>query len=238
MTIPQERILILDFGSQYTPLIARRIRELHIYCEIHPYDIAESEILAFAPKGIILSGGPETVTLETTPRAPKIVFSLGCPVLGICYGMQLAVIEYARNVLGLRGAHTREVDARTPHPVIDIMPDQRKKLVEGDYGGSMRLGSYPAYLKAGTTARGAYKAEMVHERHRHRYEVNPEYVAAIEKAGLVFSGISPDKKLMEIAELPRLKHPFFLGTQFHPEFLARPLTSHPLFDAFMKAATR
>ncbi len=88
MTIPQERILILDFGSQYTPLIDRRIRELHIYCEIYPYDIAESEILAFAPKGIILSGGPETVTLETTPRASKIVFSLGCPVLGICYGMQ------------------------------------------------------------------------------------------------------------------------------------------------------
>src|SRR5437868_14362434 len=88
MTIPQERILILDFGSQYTPLIARRIREQHVYCEIHPYDMSESEIKAFAPKGIILSGGPETVTLESTPRAPKIVFELGCPILGICYGMQ------------------------------------------------------------------------------------------------------------------------------------------------------
>ena len=88
MTIPKERILILDFGSQYTPLIARRIRELHIYCEIYPYDVSESKILAFAPKGIILSGGPETVTSMTTPRAPEIVFTLGCPVLGICYGMQ------------------------------------------------------------------------------------------------------------------------------------------------------
>jgi CTP synthase len=148
------------------------------------------------------------------------------------------VVEYARNVLGLRGANTTEIDEKTKYPVIDVMPDQKKKLAEGDYGGSMRLGEYPAYLKDRSIAREAYKKEMVHERHRHRYEVNPDYVDAIKKAGLVFSGVSPSETLMEIAELPRTKHPFFLGTQFHPEFTARPLTSHPLFDAFVKAASK
>jgi CTP synthase len=145
------------------------------------------------------------------------------------------VVEYARNVLKLRGANTTEIDEHTKYPVIDIMPDQREKLAEGDYGGSMRLGVYPAYLKEHTIARTAYAAEMVQERHRHSYEVNPEYIELIQKAGLIFSGISPDEKLMEIAELPKSKHPFFLGTQFHPEFTARPLSSHPLFDAFIKA---
>jgi CTP synthase len=145
------------------------------------------------------------------------------------------VVEYARNIAKLKGAHTTEVNPAAPHPVIDIMYEQKKLMSEGKFGGTMRLGSYPAYLTPGTIAREAYNAELVSERHRHRYEVNPAYIERIEQAGLVFSGTSPDRKLMEIAELPRKKHPFFVGTQAHPEFRARPLQPHPLFDAFMKA---
>ncbi len=186
--------------------------------------------------GILVPGGFGARGIEGKLRVIEECRVRKIPYFGICYGMQLLVAEYARNVLGLRGAITTEIDPKTKYPVVAIMPQQQAKLDAGDFGGSMRLGVYPAYLKEGTLARAAYKQEMVHERHRHRYEVNPEYVSALEKAGLVFSGISPDEKLMEIAELPKSKHPFFLGTQFHPEFTARPLTSHPLFDAFIKAA--
>lgn len=186
--------------------------------------------------GIIVPGGFGRRGIEGKLRVIEYARKKKIPYFGLCYGMQLMVVEYARNVLGWKSAQTVEIDPATKHPVIDIMPEQKKKLAAKDYGGSMRLGSYPAYLQAGTQARAAYKAEMIHERHRHRYEVNPAFVAELEKAGLVFSGISPDKRLMEVAELPRTKHPFFLGTQFHPEFTARPLSSHPLFDAFMRAA--
>ena len=150
--------------------------------------------------------------------------------------MQLAVIEYARHMAGVAGATSREINPTAKDLVIDIMEEQKKLLENKNYGGTMRLGAYPAYLKKGTIARGAYKAEMVSERHRHRYEVNNAYVEKLEKAGLVFSGTSPSGKLMEIAELPKSKHPFFLGTQFHPEFTARPFAPHPLFTEFVKAA--
>ena len=189
-------------------------------------------------QGIIVPGGFGKRGIEGKLRVIAYARTHKIPYFGLCYGMQLMVVEYARNVLGWKEANTTEIDRETKYPVIDIMPEQKKKLAEGNYGGSMRLGSYPAYLRGGTIARVAYKAEMVHERHRHRYEVNPAYVAELEKAGLVFSGISLGKKLMEIAELPRAKHPFFLGTQFHPEFTARPLQPHPLFDAFIKAAIK
>ena len=160
------------------------------------------------------------------------------PYLGLCYGMQLAVVEFARNVVKLKRAHTTEVLPQTPHPVIDIMPEQKKIVAEENYGGTMRLGEYVALLKKGTIARSAYGTETAHERHRHRYEVNPAYIKRLEKAGLVFSGVSPDGKLMEIAELPKKIHPFFLGTQFHPEFQARPLAPHPLFNEFMNACIK
>ena len=188
--------------------------------------------------GILVPGGFGTRGVEGIINVVEYVRKHKIPYFGICYGMQLMVVEYARNVAGLRGAHTAEVNPKSPHVVVDIMSEQKKKLAMGDYGGSMRLGEFPAYLKGGTIARKAYKKEMVQERHRHRYEVNPDYVAEISKAGLIFSGVSPDEKLMEIAELPEKQHPFFLGTQFHPEFTAHPLTSQPLFDAFIKAATR
>ncbi len=178
--------------------------------------------------------------------------------------MQLMVIEYARHVACLTGANTAEINPEATHVVIDIMEHQKKLLEQGKYGASMRLGGYPCSLIAGTVADASYakagwvngdssskknakargatgtssknRGHIIFERHRHRYEVNPKYVADIEKAGLVFSGVSPDGNLMEIAELPRRKHPFFLGTQFHPEFLARPLDPHPLFSEFIKAA--
>jgi CTP synthase len=157
------------------------------------------------------------------------------PYFGLCYGMQMMVIEYARNVLGLKDAHTREVNPSSKHLVIDVMESQKEILKNNLYGGSMRLGNYDAVLRDGTIARNSYGKKEVVERHRHRYEVNPSFIGDLEQAGLVFSGRSPDGHLMEIAELPKSKHPFFLGTQFHPEFLAHPLRPHPLFTAFIKA---
>jgi CTP synthase len=200
--------------------------------------------------GIIVPGGFGESGIEGKLNVIRYARENKIPYFGLCYGMQLMTIEYARNVLGLNGAQTAEIDPAAPHLIIDIMPDQKQKLAEGNYGASMRLGSYPAKLIKGSIAEEAYSSfsakldkhtankpvVLIKERHRHRYEVNPKYIEQLEKAGLVFSGRSPDGVLMEIAELPRDKHPFFLGTQFHPEFLAHPLSPHPLFTAFMKAA--
>jgi CTP synthase len=196
--------------------------------------------------GIIVPGGFGETGVEGKLAVIHYARENKIPCLGLCYGMQLMTVEFARDVLGLAGAHTAEIDPRSPHPVIDVMPDQKKKIAEGRYGGTMRLGLYPAKLAKGTIAQEAYSyfagkklpklTTLIKERHRHRYEVNPKYIEKLEKGGLVFSGRSPDGILMEIAELPRREHPFFLGTQFHPEFLARPLMPHPLFTEFIKAA--
>lgn len=185
--------------------------------------------------GLIVPGGFGESGVEGVIMAIEYVRKNKIPYLGLCYGMQLLVIEYARNVIGWKDAHTAEVNPNSSHVVIDIMPEQKKLLEENKYGATMRLGAYKAMLKKGTMAEGAYGASEVLERHRHRYEVNPEFISDIEKSGLVFSGISPDGRLMEIAELPKSVHPFFLGTQFHPEFKARPLHPHLLFSAFIKA---
>ncbi len=187
--------------------------------------------------GILVPGGFGSTGIEGMINVIKYAREKKIPYFGLCYGMQLLVIEFARNVLGLKGANTAEINPKASAVVIDIMPDQKRKLEEGNYGGSMRLGAYDALLGKGTVAHGAYGKDVIVERHRHRYEVNPDYVEQIKKGGLVFSGVSPDGTLMEIAELPKRVHPFFLGTQFHPEFLARPLAPHPLFNAFIKAAS-
>jgi len=188
--------------------------------------------------GVIVPGGFGESGIEGKLAVIKYCRENKIPYLGLCYGMQLMCVEFARNVLKLKDANTTEINQATSAPVIDIMPDQKKKLAEGNYGGSMRLGAYPAILKEGTTAFKAYGAKEISERHRHRYEVNPEFIEQLEQAGLVFSGQSPDSKLMEIAELSRKTHPFFLGTQFHPEFKSRPLTPHPLFTEFLKTCVR
>ncbi len=188
--------------------------------------------------GVIVPGGFGKTGIEGKIKVIKYARENKIPYLGLCYGMQLMVIEYARNVAKLKNATSRELNPKAEHLVIDIMPEQVEKIKNKDYGGTMRLGAYPAYLKRGTIARRAYKKELVNERHRHRYEVNPEYVKTLEKAGLIFSGVSPDKKLMEIAELPTKKHPFMLGVQFHPELQARPLSPHPIFTEFLKAIKR
>jgi len=186
--------------------------------------------------GIIVPGGFGESGIEGKLKAIQFAREKKIPYFGLCYGMQLMVIEYARNVLGLKDANTTEIKKNAIDPVVDVMLEQKKHLSDNKYGGTMRLGSYPAYLKKGTLARSAYKKELVEERHRHRYEINPSYVKRLEEAGLVFSGTSPDSVLMEIAELPRTVHPFMLGTQFHPELQARPLDPHPLFTAFLSAA--
>lgn len=184
--------------------------------------------------GIIVPGGFGESGIEGKMAVIKYAREHKIPYLGLCYGMQLLVIEYARNVAKIPDAHTAEIKPQAKNVVIDIMPDQKKKLLDKNYGGSMRLGAYPAILKKGTIAHEAYKQTDISERHRHRYEVNPEYIEQLEKAGLVFSGTSPDGHLMEIVELPKDIHPFMLGSQFHPEFKARPLSPHPLFTSFIK----
>ncbi len=186
--------------------------------------------------GILIPGGFGETGIEGKIKVIEYARANNIPYFGLCYGMQLMCIEYARNAAGLAGANTAEIDPKAPHTVIDFMPEQKEKIAKGEYGGTMRLGTYPCALKAGTIAATAYGADTIDERHRHRYEVNPAYIAKLSDAGLVFSGASPDGTLMEIAELPKDKHPFMLGTQFHPEFLSRPLSPHPLFMAFIKAA--
>lgn len=188
--------------------------------------------------GIIVPGGFGSRGVEGNLSAVKFARENKIPYFGLCYGMQMMVIEYARNVLGLKDANTREVNPNSKNMVIDIMESQKEILKNNSFGGSMRLGEYKAILSDKTIAREAYAKKEIGERHRHRYEVNPSFVAELEAKGLVFSGRSPDGHLMEIAELPKNKHPFFLGTQFHPEFLARPLSPHPLFTAFIKACIR
>ncbi|OHA16188.1 MAG: CTP synthase [Candidatus Taylorbacteria bacterium RIFCSPLOWO2_12_FULL_43_20] len=196
--------------------------------------------------GILVPGGFGKTGVAGKLEVIRFAREKKIPYLGICYGMQLMVIEYARNVLGWKDANTFEIDPASKHLVIDIMPDQKEKLKKANYGASMRLGGYPCQLNPGTIAFDAYadsqspsykleakSHKLINERHRHRYEVNPKYINELIKAGLVFSGVSPDGALMEIAELNTKDHPFFLGTQFHPEFLARPLNPHPLFTAFI-----
>lgn len=197
-------------------------------------DAPLSELASF--DGILVPGGFGSRGVEGKLNVIRYAREHQIPYFGICYGMQLAVIEYARNVLGYADATSREIDHKSKHIIVDIMEGQKENMEKGNLGGSMRLGAYPAVLKKGSIVEKAYGAEKIVERHRHRFEVNPDYVAELEAKGLVFSGRSPDGKLMEIAELPKTVHPFFVGTQFHPEFEARPLSPHPIFSAFVKAA--
>jgi CTP synthase len=188
--------------------------------------------------GIVVPGGFGETGIEGKINVIAYARRHKIPYFGLCYGMQLMIIEYARHALQLKKAHTVEIEPGAEDPVIDIMPEQKELMKDKRHGGTMRLGAYPAVLRKGTIARELYGKHTVHERHRHRYEVNPDYIAELTDAGLVFSGTSPSGILMEIAELPKSEHPFFLGTQFHPEFTARPLSPHPLFTGFIRAAKK
>jgi len=188
--------------------------------------------------GVLIPGGFGVRGIEGKLRAIKYVREHRIPYFGLCYGLQLAVVEFARNVLKIKKATTQEIDPRAKNLVINVMEEQKDKLEKKDYGGSMRLGSYPTILKEKTIARSVYGKRRISERHRHRYEVNPEYIQKLKSGGLIFSGTSPDRKLMEILELPKETHPFFMATQFHPEFQAHPLNPHPLFTAFIKASIK
>jgi CTP synthase len=187
--------------------------------------------------GIIVPGGFGLSGVEGKISTIKYARENNIPYLGLCLGMQLAVVEYARNVCGMKGANTTEVEKNPAYPVIDFIPDQVKIVTESRYGATMRLGAYPAILTKGSLIQKLYNDQnKVYERHRHRYEVNPQYVETLEKHGLVFSGRSPDGILMEFLELP--DHPYFTATQAHPEFKSRPMKPAPLFDGLLKAAKK
>lgn len=184
--------------------------------------------------GIIVPGGFGKRGVAGKLRAIKYVRENDIPYLGLCYGMQMAVIEYARNVCGMNKANTTEVDPATKYPVITTMADQVKKIAEKDLGGTMRLGHYACRLTPNSISRKRYGKNVVWERHRHRYEVNPKYVSALQKKGMLVAGVNPGSNLVEIIELPTNK--FFVATQFHPEFQSRPLTPHPLFVGLVAAS--
>jgi len=186
--------------------------------------------------GVIVPGGFGLSGIQGKIDTISYTREQNIPYLGLCLGMQLAVVEYAQNVCRLTGAHSKEVIKDTKYPVIDFIPEQVNILQESRYGATMRLGSYPAILKEGTRVHELYGKDKVEERHRHRYEVNPDFVKTLEEGGLVFSGHSPDGVLMEFLELSN--HPFFIATQAHPEFKSRPIKPAPLFDGFIKAAIK
>jgi CTP synthase len=189
--------------------------------------------------GVLVPGGFGVRGIEGKLGAIRHARTRGIPTLGLCLGLQCMVIEAARSLAGLDDANSSEFDQRTPHPVISTMADQRDVVAgERDMGGTMRLGAYPANLGAGTVVAQAYGSREVSERHRHRYEVNNSYRTRLEEAGLVFGGTSPDGTLVEFVELPAEVHPFFVGTQAHPELKSRPTRPHPLFAAFVAAALR
>lgn len=200
---------------------------------IHSTDLERGKMLDVVQKadGILVPGGFGSRGIEGKILAARAARTGKIPYLGLCLGMQLMVVEFARHTLGDETANSTEFDRTTPHPVIDLMPDQHEIT---DMGGTMRLGLYPCNLQPGTLTYAAYRQNQVQERHRHRFEFNNAYREPLAAAGLRISGLSPDGRLVEIVELA--DHPFMVGTQFHPEFLSRPNRPHPLFKAFVQAA--
>jgi CTP synthase len=195
--------------------------------------------------GIIIPGGFGNRGIEGKIRAIEYCRKNKIPMFGLCLGLQLSVIEFARNVVGIKDATSREFDRNAKNPVIDVMEEQKELLKQKHYGGTMRLGAYECLIQPGTISHNAYKdwvekvpagSYMISERHRHRYEVNNDYRDILKEKGLVIAGVNPKKDLVEIIELK--DHPFFVGTQFHPEFKSRPLKPHPLFREFIKAAIK
>jgi len=194
--------------------------------------------------GIIVPIGWGPRGVEGKIKAIKFARENKIPYLGLCYGMQLAVVEFARNVLGYRDANTEECNPDSTHPVIHLIPTQKEKMARRAYGGSMRLGNWECHVRENTISFASYnksqswiRDHVVGERHRHRYEFNDEYASQIESKGMILAGRSVVENLVEIIELPKSMHPFFLGTQFHPEYKSRPLSPHPLFLSYIKACS-
>ena len=183
--------------------------------------------------GILVPGGFGSRGIEGKIAAARYARENNVPYLGICLGMQIAVIEFARHVLGYADANSAEIEPTTTHPVIDLMPDQRD--IE-QRGGTMRLGQYPCVLDIRSRSYQAYGEELIYERHRHRYEFNNDYREQLEAAGLMLAGVSPDKHIVEMVEIPT--HPWFVACQFHPEFKSRPNRPHPLFRGLVAAAVK
>lgn len=183
--------------------------------------------------GVIIPQGWGSRGAEGKINAIRYARENKIPYFGLCYGMQMAAIEFGRNVLGLKNANSEEVDATTPHPVVHVMPDQAEIIRQKRFGGSIRVGAYPCRTAEGSHLRNLYGSEMISERHRHRYEFNNEYRKQYEEAGLLFAGLSPDGRLVEAIELP--DHPFFVGVQYHPEYKSRFEVPHPLFLGFVNA---
>ena len=209
-------------------------------CRVHLKHIDSEEIERIGAAavldgldGILVAPGFGSRGIEGKIEAVRYARERGKPFFGICLGMQVAVIEFSRNVAGMKGANSTEFDSRSPYPVVDFLPDQRNVT---EKGATMRLGSYPCILGAGTVAAAAYGTREIQERHRHRYEVNNEFCDTLVAKGLRISGTSPDRQLVEMIELP--DHPYFVGCQFHPEFKSRPQAPHPLFQSFVAAALR
>ncbi|MBB6215597.1 CTP synthase [Anaerosolibacter carboniphilus] len=200
---------------------------------VHSQDVTPENVADYLKDayGVLVPGGFGDRGIEGKIAAIRYARENKVPFLGICLGMQLAVVEFARNVAGLTDAHSSELNPQTPYPVIDLMPDQ--KDIE-DMGGTMRLGIYPCKIYDDTKAEAAYGEDLIYERHRHRYEFNNQFRDILTAKGLVISGISPDERLVEIVELP--EHPWFMAGQFHPEFKSRPTRSHPMFREFVKAS--
>jgi len=186
--------------------------------------------------GIIVPGGFGKTGIEGKIMAIKYARENNIPFLGLCLGLQRAVVEFARNVCGLKDANSAEIDPDTPHPVIDLLPEQKEILKKSKYGATMRLGGQLVKIIPGTLAHRLYKRTEVIERFRHRYEINPEYVETLKAHGFVFSGMTPDERIMQIGEIP--KHRFFIGSQFHPEFTSRILKPNPLFNGFIQASIK
>jgi CTP synthase len=185
--------------------------------------------------GILVPGGFGNRGVEGMIAAAKYAREKKVPYLGICLGMQVAIIEFARHICGYRDANSFELDPDTLHPVIALLPDQNGVT---DLGGTLRLGSYPCELGENTLARELYGESLIHERHRHRYEVNNDFRKSLAENGMVLSGISPDGHIVEMIEINKNEHPFFVGTQAHPEFKSRPNRPHPLFRGFVAASLK
>ncbi|MDD3285425.1 MAG: CTP synthase [Patescibacteria group bacterium] len=213
------------------------------HCKVHLHWLSAEDVekngvsVLKGMDGLIIPQGWGGRGAEGKIAAIKYCREKKIPYFGLCYGMQMAVIEFARNVAGLKEANSAEVNPKTPDPVIHIMPGQEKLIAEKGYGGTIRLGGWPCRLQAGTRLSSAYakytKDKIVSERHRHRYEFNNDYRTRFEKLGLIVAGTSPDGQIVEAIELKN--HPFFVGVQFHPEYISRPLSPHPLFVAFVGA---